>query len=461
MQVTGARSTVVAIVLLGATATLVLNLPGHLSYDSVVQLAQGRAGIYNSWHPPIMAWMLGLADAAVRGTALFVVFDVLLLFGALAWLFALAGRQPGRWAAPALALAIILTPQWLIYPGIVWKDVMFAGCSLMGFAALAQAGASWPRRRARLALIALAVLLMAMAALARQNGAVVPLFGAIALGLLAARSAHGRAGLRGVVYGFAAFAGAVMIMAGATLALNMRSDGEPAQLYELEDLQVFDLSGAVKLDPSLPLGRLRAANQRLEQLIRTDGADAWDPRRIDPLAALKALHVEIRRTPPSAIAGQWRDLILGRPDLYLKVRSTDFAWVVLTPDIHECLPFFVGVDGPQPAMNKLGLVRRMSERDSLLKGYGQTLTSTPVFSHALFGLLGIFVLTGLVLRRRPPDVVLAAMILSALAFSASFFIVSVACDYRYLYFLDVSAMAGALYLVASALGSGTMISRRR
>jgi len=459
---TRARLAAVAVILVGATATLVLNLPGHLSYDSVVQLAQGRAGIYNSWHPPIMAWMLGLADAALRGTALFVVFDVLLLFGALAWLVVLGGGRPGTWAAPMIALAMILTPQWLIYPGIVWKDVLFAGSSLMGCAALAQACASWPHRRVRLAFIALAVLFMALAALARQNGAVVPLFGAIALGLVAGQSAPRRPRLRGLGYGLAAFAGVLTIMVGATLALDLRNDGEPAQLYELEDLQVFDLSGAVQLDPTLPMDRLRAANPRLEQLIRTDGADAWDPRRIDPLAALKTLHVEIRRTPPAAIAGQWRDLIFGRPDLYLRVRSTDFAWVVLTPDIHECLPFFVGVDGPQPVMRKLGLVRRMGERDSVLKAYGSALASTPMFSHALFGLLALVVLAGLVRRRRPADIVLAAMILSALAFSASFFIVSVACDYRYLYFLDVSAMAGALYLAAGgAQRKGTMTPRGR
>src|SRR6202000_2161818 len=35
---------------------LALNAPGQLSYDSVTQLADGRTGHYNSWHPPLMAW---------------------------------------------------------------------------------------------------------------------------------------------------------------------------------------------------------------------------------------------------------------------------------------------------------------------------------------------------------------------------------------------------------------------
>ena len=438
-----------AVIALGALATLGLNLPGHLSYDSVLQLSQGRAGVYNSWHPPVMAWLLGLADAVTPGAGLFVVFDCLLMFGSLAWLLALPQRPARSWAAPVVAVACVVSPLWLIYPGIVWKDVLFAGSSLAGFTALAQAAACWPEPRRRLPLIALAVLLMALAGLARQNGAVVPLFGSLALAIVAARVTPGGALLRGAGYGLGALAAVGAIMVASTLALNTRSDGEPAQLYELEDLQLFDLSGAVSLRPSLPLDQLKAASPRLEQLVRTDGADAYDPRRIDPLAALTELHEVTLKTPPSAIAAQWRDLIVHHPDLYLAVRATDFFWVTLTPDIHECVPFFVGVDGPQPFMARLGLTRRLNPRDRLLKGYGDALTRTPVFSHALFGLIGLFVLVRLVTRRRAPDIALAAMLLSAMAYSASFFVVSVACDYRYLYLLDVSAMAGALYLAAS------------
>ena len=42
------------------------------------------------------------------------------------------------------------------------------------------------------------------------------------------------------------------------------------------------------------------------------------------------------------------------------------------------------------------------------------------------------------------------MLLSALTFSASFALISIACDYRYLYDLDLSTMAAGLYAAASA-----------
>ena len=49
-------------------------------------------------------------------------------------------------------------------------------------------------------------------------------------------------------------------------------------------------------------------------------------------------------------------------------------------------------------------------------------------------------------RREPADIAMAALIGGALAFAASFFVISIACDYRYLYLLDAAAITGVLYL---------------
>jgi hypothetical protein len=38
------------------------------------------------------------------------------------------------------------------------------------------------------------------------------------------------------------------------------------------------------------------------------------------------------------------------------------------------------------------------------------------------------------------------MLLASLAFTASFFVISIACDYRYLYALDLAALASLFYL---------------
>ena len=37
-----------AIIVAGAAVTLALDWPGHLSYDSVIQLLEGRTGVYGT-----------------------------------------------------------------------------------------------------------------------------------------------------------------------------------------------------------------------------------------------------------------------------------------------------------------------------------------------------------------------------------------------------------------------------
>ena len=60
------RGLAVLIGLAGFAACLAAGYPGHFAPDSVWQLAQGREGRFNDWHPPIMAWLLGLADRLTR-----------------------------------------------------------------------------------------------------------------------------------------------------------------------------------------------------------------------------------------------------------------------------------------------------------------------------------------------------------------------------------------------------------
>src|SRR3954463_140879 len=105
-----ARKAASAILLAGFAAMLALTAPGQLTYDSVTQLASGRSGAYNSWHPPVMAWLLGLFDSILPGTLLFLLFQSLLILGAL---LAILWLRPRGWSTALVALAIMSMPQWL------------------------------------------------------------------------------------------------------------------------------------------------------------------------------------------------------------------------------------------------------------------------------------------------------------------------------------------------------------
>jgi len=436
-----ARIAAAAVLVAGWCIALAISWPGHLSYDSIVQLHDGRAGFYHSWHPPVMAWMLGLGDWVLPGTGLFVLFDITMAFAALLSLLWIAPRP--SWLAVCVAALCVLLPQLVLYQAIVWKDVLFADATMAGFVCLAQAEARWASAKARFAWIAGAFALFALASLTRQNGPIVLVIGSLALGIIAARVGGRKFA---VLLAACAFLGTAVIVLCAGFLLSLRSDHGEGPVAQLKLLRLYDLTGAVAADPSLPLDRLADDAPELEKLIRTDGVRLYSPQRNDTLVGSQALQNELSDAAPELMAAQWYDLLLHHPWVYLKTRAEVFRWVVLTPDIVACRPVFVGVEGPAGEMADLGLLPRQRPRDLALGNYAKAFMGTPVFSHLAFAIVGCAAMILLLRRRRPGDVAIAFLQIASFAFTASFFVVSIACDYRYLYVLDLGALAALLYL---------------
>jgi hypothetical protein len=439
-----------AVVLFAAAVCFILNFPGHLSYDSVVQLSEGRTGVYSGEHPPVMSWLLGLADAVRPGAALFVAFDVAMIYGALLALVWLGRPKP--WVA-VLAALLALLPQLSVYPAIVWKDVLFGGSLIAGYACLVWAAAQWSAPARRWPCLAASLAFLVLAALARQNGAVALPVAALAVAWIAARSGGGIWRAAGFGVGFLGLAG-VLVVAGAG-ALSMHVVKSPdASAEAWQALELSDIVAATVRDPHLELPVLHARAPGLEADVRTRGVRAYSPVRVDTLepAFVELGDGDDSRAP--VIAAQWRDLVARHPLLYLQLRLTAFRWVLTTPQPDACGLVETGVDGPPEEMSLAGLKPRQTSRDNAIGDYALAFAGTPVFSHLAYGGVSLACLAWLLRRRRPADIAAAGMIVSALAFAASFAVISIACDYRYLYALDLTAIAAALYLASSA-GAGT------
>jgi hypothetical protein len=430
-----------AAIVLGCTVSVALNWPGQLSYDSVAQLHDGRTGHYNAWHPPVMAWMLGLADAAHPGTGLFILFDSILLFGGMLSILWIAPRV--SWAAAAIAAITVALPQFVLYQGIVWKDVLFADAAIGGFVLLAHAASRWTSARPRWLLIVAAFSLFALATLARQNGAIALAFGAIALFVIARKNHIGWRGA--VVCAIGMGTAAALVVLAATLALAQRASGGSGPLGQIRLLQLYDLIGEAKADPGLRLDVLSHTNPDLERLIRSDGVRLYTPARNDTLYGSTELLNEFASTSPDAIASQWWSVLAHHPLDYLGVRARVFAWTFLTPDPIGCEDWYVGVTGFPRYLHDLGLERQIRPRDRALGNYVNLFVGTPIFSHVTYALLALALLFVLLSRRRPADLAIALLLVCALVFTASFFAISIACDYRYLLFLDLAALVGCLY----------------
>lgn len=437
----------------GLLLMLGANLPGHLSFDSVTQLHEGRAGVRETWAPAIMSWILGRFDDLVPGTGLYVTASALLLFAALLALRDLRPRL--SWFAPALALVMVLTPTLLVYQAIVWKDVLFANLAVAGFVCLAYAARRWSDRRGRLAPLILALLLFSVGALVRQNGAVAVLMAAVALGWTA-RGGGVRA-ILGWSFGFL-FAALVLSQAIGLAVQPPGTSSKEDTRRGVRVLQHYDIIGAVAHQPGLRLPIIAKASPEAEQVIRTEGPRVYSPERVDSFHASETLGPALWHTPDEVMAAQWRQIVFKHPGAYLAQRLDVFRQVFLTPELSRCLPLTVGVEGPADKLADLGIPAGQRPQDVRLLAYSTAFFHTPLYSHLTYALIAVVLIGFLVWRGDAADMVFAAMLVSALGFTASFFLVSVACDYRYLYFLDVAALSALLYV---ALDPSVNRRRRR
>jgi hypothetical protein len=436
-----ASQVVRGVLIVGLLFMLGASLPGHLSYDSLAQLHEGRTGVRATWGPAMYAWLLGFFDEMVPGTGLYVVASAGLFFGSLSSLRAL--RPQVSWWAPLVTVLIVFSPIVLIYQAIVWKDVLFANLTIAGFACLARAPALWGRPGPRWLALGGAMLALAVAALVRQNGLVVVLLAAMSLGAIRFRAGWRQA----LIWGFGGLVATIVLMQilGAVAQPKGEGVGKSANVG-LRILQHYDITGAVARDPSYPLRHIEAANPAGAAAIRK-GVAVYSPQRVDFFDRDPTVGKAFWRTPKAVVRAEWIELITRHPGAYLAERGDVFRWLLLTPKLEACLPDFVGVSGPEPLVADLKLTNAVDPADWSLHNYATYFYGTPVFSHLAYALVAMAVAGFLLWRRDSTDLVIAGLMLSALAFASSFFVISIACDYRYLYFLDLAAITGLFYVV--------------
>lgn len=429
-----------SVMLAGLLLSLAANVPGQLSVDSVVALTEARSGVRQTWAPAASSWLLKPFDHLVAGTGLYVTASAALLFLSL---MSLSGLRPrARWWAPVLGVALILTPQLLVYQGIVWRDVLFANLTIAGFVMLAHAARGWSQG-GRLAPVAGAVACLALAAIVRQNGAVMALAAAAVLAWTA-RAGGWRASLRW---------GLGTLVAIALLAVGLDRAAQPPQTspkLRLNSaaliLEHYDIVGAKVRAPKLRFKEIAKADPAAAALLEDQAPAVYSAARVDTLDANDAYRRTLWHVPDAAMQAQWLRIVTHYPGAYLRHRLGVFHWTLLTPDLQRCLPVTVGVTGPSALLKDLDVQTGIEPQDVGVGKYARAFYGTPVFSHLTWALVALAMIVWLLRRRDPADWAMIGLLGGTLAFTASFFAISVACDYRYLYLLDLAAMTGALYV---------------
>jgi hypothetical protein len=428
------------LLVLGYALIAGLNFPGQIPFDTTTALWEGRTHVRMSWGPRMFSAILGWFEAVEPGAGLYAAATLLLLF--LAW-WALARLSPRvSWAAPALLAFWLATPHILILQGVLWRDVLFANLTVAAFVALAGAAALWTRAGRRWSLLALAAVLLALAALVRQNGGIVIVAAALALAWTARRAGW----LRAIAWGAGGLV-ATLAAAFTFAALDPVHEppGQRSHSVGFHILAHYDVIGALAEDPARPMPRLAADRPQSLRILRGVARKVYSPQRVDFFDRDPATSNLWRFDRPVMLAA-WRDLILSDPAGYARRRFEIFRWVFMTPDLQACGPLHLGVAGLPDVERNLGLKDGPYVSSTRLWTYAHAWFATPVYSHLTYALIAIAVLAFLLVRRRPADAPIAALMLGALMFTATFFVLSIACDYRYLYALDLAAITGSLYV---------------
>jgi hypothetical protein len=419
-------------------AVVAVNAPGHLSYDSIVQLGEARSRSYVGHHPPLMSYLMMLFDNIVSGTALFLLFMQALFFGALL-IIVQSARYVSPWT-PLVIAVVCLHPFVVVYQGIVWKDVLFANLAVFSFALLfaARHRQGWPRH----AIYALSLLVAACSGLVRQNGAVALLVLAIALAYLEIRPSTLRAHVGAAVVGSAgAILVMLLVMTAADALIRSSAHKNPENPFEL------GIAVVMRYD----IGAILAANQNADTsflsdrgldvpAIRDDAVRYYSADRLDWLyRTAPHFRRELRKLDLSQLTFAWAQLIAENPAAYLLHRFAVFGWMLWPQDISKCHPLHLGINGPADLIAKLDLPQGIRPSDKSLYAYTIRFVETPLYRNGFF--LVIAVLLAVILRAGYGPTVstpVVALLAAVVLFTLSWLVVGVSCDVRYMYFLPLA-----------------------
>lgn len=420
-----------------------INVPGHLTTDSLIQIAEGRTGYIDSWNPLFSSWVFGNLVDATGGTEVIVLLSALMLTAAI-WMLVSAGGGSGLWRLIPVA-ALLFSPILLTYPGIVWKDVWFAHSAALAFGMImwrARGGGWWWEVPT--------LVLLATAMLSRQTGIIVCVVAVAGMSISAPTPLWRFKGRR--VGRWAGFVLRLVVMLMAAQGLNLVAKEGFKQIrgdavgtgFQL--VATYDVAGMLQREPDAQLTLMRGLGFNT-QAWETAARQTFSSERIDtlvqpPITGPQALTASI-------IVRQWWDLVMQYPGAYAAHRLSTFAWFNGLQDQARCLPVHVGIDPPELA-GRAGIRSVPSRWSAQLYTYSRAFLATPYFAPLAWSALSILVLAVYAWRRAWSEPV-AWMQMAGLAYSLSYLAAGISCDVRYSYFSILAASIGLMRLLTNGL----------
>lgn len=410
--------------------------PGQISVDAIIQLQDGLEGIYDSNQPPAVSWLIHRL-----GTAGFLALN-LLLFGGAALL--LVSRISQSVFAQAAAITFLfLFPVLFVYNGMIWKDVLFANAALLALLLLP----SEDRKAHWLTLITSAIVL-ALAVSVRQQGLLV--FGMALMYLIVACAMFKKTfGLKSLGIWVLTY---VLAIGGLSYAVENSGDLSPSKALDgpIYQLALFDLGGISAAQSSLDFPSLEATTTQELPVERMPTRE----RMLEALSGYRAdrqdyMGETIAKSgawiPLEPLKSDWKHAITQFPADYLSHRLQFLSWLYGMRDVQLCTPYHFGISSEPAAMvRQLGIQPGISARATTLQAISGKLLM--LYRPVIYLAISTVVLLLLAYRGFKQHIQMIVIQLSGLAYSASYLLVGIACDFRYTYFSTLVALFGLAYL---------------
>jgi len=209
-------------------------------------------------------------------------------------------------------------------------------------------------------------------------------------------------------------------------------------------LMHFDLVGMMANQ-----GRLAsdAATELVAEVVQQ--VPLYTPYRVDTLTGVTHWHMSM-----AELVRIWGHSILVSPEAYLMHRTRLFGALLGMNDVRQCLPVHTGIGGPlkhdlvsEELTAMLGLQPGQSRTNRFVGAAAWGLAATPLLMHWAY-LLVLAGLSVVLIRRRA--YVLLSLAACSLVFLASYFVLGIACDFRYAYTLTVTTSLLAAWVVLGA-----------
>lgn len=414
-------------------AAVALFWPGIAMYDTVAQYGQVVSGVFDDWHPPVMARLWSVLHGFIpvsdrNATAPMFVLQMGLYWSGLGALSAALARL-GKPRCAAAMLLVGGTPLFLGWQGTVLKDAQMLGAMLAAVGLVAW----WrlPERRVPAGGWLLVAVLLGYATLVRANA----VFATVALIVMLVGPRNWLA--RAVV----ALAGVGVVLA-VSPTINHGLLGAASSGVERTEA-IYDLSAIAVRSPGVETGLSLAA-------VRTIASRHcvkpyfWDPLG-EPTRCADAVEI-LQAQPGAALYRTLAAAVVRAPGAYITHRlahwnSTE-RWLIGAGGVGALPPA-----AAQP--NDLGLVgpgRGAAVWQTITRMTVDTPLGWPI---AFYGVALVALVVALRRREWSATLDLArALLVSAVLLETSFLVLSIASDLRYHLWSMVATTLGVILLVA-------------